>query len=1321
MKLLNKILLAASSVAVTASLAATVLTSCSTSSIDDKLKVILDDNGNYANGFGYKDAVKNALSRADTWGQFKTALADEIVFKWFTDRMATSKDDTSKNTGFRTSYDEWEYQIKKDYEKLEQDCKNKYGNNYKFYLQNQYLSPYGGTEEKYKHAKLVEKVKTEFISKVFAFNYFSFKSNDKADQMYPHIFSEASENIGENDLNNPSNWKRLGFYARSNTSFSTKVPESRGAIDTNWLAKNPDGDYATIQNYVFNRWFATEKPFISAAALFKYSAPKFPEKKMKAIYNIKGGDVAVPDAPNEPFPFFGAYNREKDGAKGTVAYNDFLENLNTNGFETKYEQKDGQGATQLVSNGTITIPKNNTEDSQTLLLCFGSQMIGGASGALYIPYGTAASALYQQMLDPENKEIDYLTKLDQATLISNVEEDMNNITQKDPTAILKNFFYSVKPTASEDTTILDLEKLYGRVGEGEEPYHCPLFNKPTDGYDFFYGNDTTDGVKYAINTAIADLGQQGTTNTQPWIFELNEAGMHAQTIDGYQYVSKNGTTFAQKQEALKDVLKYRLMQKKCKYDHDNIISADIFGETGKLKAYFNDNFANIILEMAMHDDSSPAFKNDPINIFKPIETYKEETKAVTTDGSYFLNKICADAHFNATNIFDYIKLVITYERMKKDLDALETANDKIFAYRTTQVTNSKTSHTKAAIFANGLACPIPYSYEVGDDYAYDYVKVNGITTIDFRNEPVTRASIQLKLKAIRECNLISQDVEHANINDSANPFSPMIQDAKKAESNRFWYANAFVDKVMYAYSSNKTTIANQIKGEAFDKFISDKVTSKADVKVQFENKTFTNAYVPTYYQSKLFTGSVNYSHYGEKGDNKYQDQYIQNISDGWTTYINYQKAINGQYCDTNLNYLTFVATLVYLYENNFENFYKILNSKVAENESAFIGYLVKGSTASRTSKDQMVKPIKVFDDNDETYKNLYKWSADVNNIFDRTGYEGRGEGQETTADNTRIAADSYWHVINKHVGKAASNTNATLTGFLGLQTKSSNGLDSNSGLQAAAFDKLSSSISGSRVLTANAFEANERYAQNYGSWFKFAGSKDESGKEYTFNPVTSSDASKQPISPETFKDNKAVLKLAKKIAEYQTHDDLRNIAKQLGDAFYGSCTFAQIGSGEITYTNVNEMKYAMLDLLPKNSNDDTYKCFLRATDVELHKAGTDSDGTPKDYCFSDANGNAYKLLITQINKSDVIEKTLTPTWDKDGNKWVQSTTSTVTPEEFFYLLCNSAMDSATQSLAINEVVKNKYGDDKLKVNDAALYNCFDSVWIKDWTKKIIGE
>ena len=1368
---LKKLLISASAIAASGSLLGVVLSSCSKSKIDDDLKIKLDDNGNLTKKYGenqltYKDIIKQALSKSSNWDAFKNALANEIVYKWYVDRASKSKSDTSKNVSFRINLDEWNHSIDKDYDNLVDKLKSKHGSNYKFYLQNEYLSPAGGSVDSYKHAKLLEKVKSDFVSKVFANSYFSYRTASKESSVYPNIFTEATVlSISQDEINNPANWDKFGFYANNHTGWSWtemegKIPESKEQLKehTNFLAKNPQGDYATIQDYVFNRWFKTEKPFFSAASLFKYSNPKYvADGKLANIYDATATGVTVPDNPKEEFPFFGGNN---SGVTGTRGYKKWLDDLTNGQFISSYTKDD-----KKYSNGTVTIDSKDTEDSQTLLLTYGSQMIGGSANALYIPYAMAQGQLLNELFsgkesaDALNNHVRASTYKSGTTgwkqgLAYPTEDPLVN----DDFTILSNFFFTAEAQAKEalgytaentTTRYLDLATIYGGLsGSGTQAdpyeYHCPLFKECTT-YPWLYGdmkatgstNYGTDtnpeyytnnsGIRFISNSFQINLGGEkagveGGKHYQPWILELNETGMHAQTIDGYEYIK--GQT--DKTDALKKVLMYRLMQKRMSIGPHQSISADLFGDSGKLKTYFNDNFADIVLEIAM-------LENDDHNVFRNISDYSNEVKAENLFLSFLNKEEKLGAYANLTK---YLTDIISYSVFKKEYDAKVTANEKIFAYRSKQVANAKKYAPDKAIFANGLLAPIAY-YSIDNDndrWTYDYNNVNSVTTywFDQKTDLGTdgyKAYLNKLLKAIPTDAFITE-AANAAIN-ADNGFSPQISAAKKVDSNRAWYKSALVDKFMYGVMGDKQQTSNSIKVNTYLDYINKKQSGLSDQffgqdeKTPFASNAIAEAFASTYAKSKLITGDKNLATYVDRTtatDTGFN--YFDTLNTQLWYNINDKVLSVGDWCDEIENYQLLRATMIYLAANDFENFYKTLDSKIAEDDMAVVGYVTKNVTADAQGN------VTGYTNDDFKAGDLtdYNFNANVDNIFDDTGYAGQGTVIRT--DESLQSIDNYWNLVNKF-GTEQTETQP-LAGFTGLQTSTNNSLNSESGLKDAVFGSDNSNLAihtnGSNKLVAGATE-QETYAFNEGCWFRFAGSVDNNGKPLTFKDVTytSTEGKTTTIKADDFKEIPLALRLAKKIAEYDSMDDLRSLATTLDKSHDGTSGFSTFRTQ--TFASTEEMKVGMLqvllDMKAGTTGAEKYSNFNRLTNVELHaKENADSN-----YCFEDVASNTkYRMMLTQISKADITEKkvvgdkpvhTFSPTWNAQTKAWEQGTCP-ITLEEFFNIFMSTATDSAVQQLAVADAVKAVFGNDKLIVYDAQIYNSFDSVWIKDWVKKPMG-
>ncbi len=1428
---------AAAGLSVGASLLATVLTSCSAAKIDDDLKITLDDHGNLVKatdkfgGLDYKKAIQEALKRSDTWNEFKEALAEEIVLNYFEDRADDGKEPNNpKNKEFKDILDEVNHDVDKDYNDLVQSCKNKYGASYGFYLQNENLSPNGGTEASYKRIQKLKKIKDKFISKVWDTSFFGYCKNfsnregKQTGYIYPRAFDkDATGHINEQALANPATWDDLGFYAHTDISYYPEQdPESKDASKFNFrkMAAHPEGDYATIQQYTFDRWFDTEKPFFSAASLFKYSKP-YGDRTLKDIY-ATDKTATIPDDPNETYPFFGGCGPE-DKSNGTKIYYNWLTDLKAGNYLQEYTDASND---KHSSNGTVNIPcgsksssRPHTEDSQTLLLAYANKMTTEESGAsLYVPYACAAAQLYLDAIGvsgltqySKNSRMNEITAarleygLQKPGTTGRVPLDLTDLRNENFAVILKNFFFSnyelernvetgkLTPRKHESPAVdfgnqikninsfVDLQDIYDHVTKGSDAFHSDVFKTLagfSSDFGFFFGKTDgstswgeDEGVRFLTNAVLVnDLEAGASQETQPWILELNESGMHAQTIDGYNFI-KNPQSFGggelSKKQAAKNVLKYRLMQKKDGHTAKDWISTDIFSKDGELQTYFKNNFANIILEMAL--DTTKDFEGGKpnvnyINIFRPIEKYAEET-FVREDQSFFDQKIKTEFGTN-NHLEDYIKVTTEYDNKKRIVDLCAAANKRIYAYRKDQITNSKNTFKFKKIYSNGLIAPtayecgpfVPASGQPAEPLRmHDYACVNATAYFNWDGNGVsitdkaTNYSLGLKKAEVDAAAFITEMSAFDVDADAA--FSPQIKSAKAVMSNRFWYHSLAADRAMYKYMGISNGLSNVIKGDAYDQYIGLQMGGTAEDS-NFDKYTkatsFAQAITSVYKAGKVMSDPFNYADV----DAKTSTDYFGKIGGTYDLLSTNDLSINGKYSDFANGEKLFKATLTYLMLDSkplieggklFGNFYKILDSKISENEQAIIGYISKDLSDLAESGDGFKDPTTEIKTDTATE---YDWTANVDNIYDRVGYaSGTIPGTDLDKES-KIACDQYWNILNKVFtikkdGADPTTVSKVLAGFTGLQTATSSSLPSC--LIDPAFKSVDSCTDNSRNLCdLTAGGEAKRYEEHTGAWYSFTGSQSANGQPITFEiknhdgtkTITQDDFVDGYIDPQgenRYFDATVCRRLVKKIASYSSIDDLRELARKLADTHAGSCFYSDIAEKKHPYDNIDDMKYEMAAVLPRfrdgvfqEWNTETrgfVPCFERLSNVEIHEAGV--DGGNKPYCFEDDTNNSYRLMLTQISKADITEKTLAPHWN--GTTWVQDWDEEgihhhcpITPEEFFYLLCQTANDASTQSIAITQIVKNAFGSEKMIVYDANVYNAFNSVWIKDWVKKPMG-
>ncbi len=386
-KRFNQILLFASALCIYPSIVLSTLSSCSKVSTTNNDLLSLEPLGKLINNFDYKDAILGALKDKEYYAKFKYALVNEIILKWYEDRA------DGGNVVFTTNLKQWKQEIDDEYNELVQKKKDIYGSQYQFYLQNEVLSSNGGTEKSYKHKKLVEKVRNDFINNVWTKDYFTVSEKPDSQLKFQNIFRDIKSNFDANSLNDPNCWLDIGFYAKSNGSFTPDNANSK------YLASNLDGDYATIQQYVFDRWYATEKPFFVVEANFDYSLPPKTTNNgysgLSTIYNFTELNDNV--GPSEIFPcfanndgktfqhyqdFFKKFNRNllslysnlSEDAGKKIDKNDVNEKANECAIEIPEENK--IYVPKYFSNGTININNFNENDASnnSLKLVLGSKL-----------------------------------------------------------------------------------------------------------------------------------------------------------------------------------------------------------------------------------------------------------------------------------------------------------------------------------------------------------------------------------------------------------------------------------------------------------------------------------------------------------------------------------------------------------------------------------------------------------------------------------------------------------------------------------------------------------------------------------------------------------------------------------------------------------------------------------------------------------------------------------------------------------------------------------------------------------------------------------
>ncbi len=806
-------------------------------------------------------------------------------------------------------------------------------------------------------------------------------------------------------------------------------------------------------------------------------------------------------------------------------------------------------------------------------------------------------------------------------------------------------------------------------------------------------------------------------NHQPWLFSLNNKGLNIASIDGHEYIvnnslkDKTNATIDGKLKSLKNVFKYRLMQQKlgCL---PSAIKFDILGKNGQLSSYFNKNFDNIILELAVQSYLlGPNIKNcdENMNIFKPYKFFNESSYQLN---DAFLTKIVQQQNLGSpSELVAYLINTIKYEIYDDDLKKYLNINDMIYKSCDQKIKDAKFVKANVKQKNNykkklGMVTPISYEYfdkSDGNDLNSRYVYANILRVIctisdsffwgdmysnsdgkyqDLQSYAEINYKKLLDLKDKLDCCEYFKHIKSIKPN-TISGFSPQIEQASKVKSNSFWFNSFVVDYMMHDLLSqqNNNYLINQLNLDMFNKYIAKvlgndykndpnwkALTNDFDKSSQFTSKAMLSAYCV----KKILTDSNSYNKLCTSSNN-----FFTNI---FNVFKNYYQQKKSSTSNSSINYeiAKLYATIAYLIANNYANFYKILQKKFTDDERLFIGYFSKFlHNQKELDRHCFIEDFESFDLFDfrgkstNKQENEQKWQSALKKGIDE-----------------RVEDDKYWSIIEKD--------NKFFSGFNGLISAKTNIFSLYPELKEAIFSKK------------NSF-ANKDHQFNGGIWYEYAGEYDNDGKKIDIDFDFGS------YGKINLKDHEYLARIFKKISTFSLTSDLKKFVNNLNQSYNGLGNLAFESKWELL-----EAKYKICSQL----KDGNYKmCFDQLVDVSAHKPISSLiDITNRSYYFGHKNdkSNYACLLVTQINKNDLSSHNLTPIYNIEEGKWVKGK-GRISPEEFFYLVVDLAMDESVQKQAHRDMRKKVFGREKIKVFDGKLYNILGSKWIKNWHKKVVGK
>ena len=814
-------------------------------------------------------------------------------------------------------------------------------------------------------------------------------------------------------------------------------------------------------------------------------------------------------------------------------------------------------------------------------------------------------------------------------------------------------------------------------------------------------------------------------NHQPWLFSLNNKGLNIASIDGHEYIvnnslkDKSNVSIDSKLKSLKNVFKYRLMQQKLDC-LPSTIKFDVLGKNGQLSNYFTKNFDNIILELAAQTylpELNIENYDENMNIFKSYKFLKE--------GNYqsndaFLTKVVQQQNLGLPHeLVAYLIDTIKYEIYDDDLKKYLNINDKIYKSRDQEIEYVKFIKANVRQKNNykkklGMATPISYQYfdrsggnNLNSRYVYanilrvictisdsffagDMYSNNGGKYQDLSSYAEINYKKLFDLKKKLDSSKYFENIKLVKPNLAISGFSPQIEQARKVKSNSFWFNSFVVDYAVHDLISQQSNnyLINQLNLDMFDKYIV-KVLGrdyKNDEKWKALTNEFSNssqrptspAMLSAYCVKKILHENNNYNKLCSASND-----FFDNIFNVFKNYYQ-QESLLPSSSSINYEIAQLRATIAYLIANDYANFYKILQKKFTDDERLFIGYFSKFfHNQKELDRHCLIEDLESFDHVDFRGKNINK--QDNEQAWQSSLKKGIDE---------RIEDDKYWSVIKKD--------NKFFSGFNGLINANANIFSFYPELKEAIF------------LKKNSF-ANKDHPFNKGIWYEYAGEYGNDGKKidtiFNFGPYGKID----------LKGYEYLARIFRKISTFSLTSDLKKFVDNLNQSYNGLDNLSFENKWELL-----EAKYKICSQLKNDKNDkkDKYKiCFEQLIDVSVHKPISSLiDINNKSYYFANKNdkSNYACFLATQINKNDLYAHNLTPIYNMEEGKWVKGKGG-ISPEEFFYLVVDLAMDETVQKQAHRDMRKKVFGREKIKVFDGKLYNILGSKWIKNWHKKIVDK
>ena len=1101
-------------------------------------------------------------------------------------------------------------------------------------------------------------LRTELTKKIRSeFSSLVFSSDDLSlslDSDY-NVRSEILKTPSADTVKNTDNWKKFNYFAQADKMWE----------DHPFLANT----FATLQKSTFEKYMNEVRPVSTAMCLWKYSNPKSglfsvfdqnrvtPEtKKDNNLGDDEGGDEPTTSMTLPTFAEATSLGQESGSWTANDKYWHFAQEWQlTDSFIDS-------------TSGAININKQYTDDSATIMI--------SESNKLFDSLDVSWSGIVADLWSDTTNSTSYLNSYPSSELVI---PTTSGYLQTD---ILDNFYIRNADTSQRATSIknskytIDLSKIYEYTGAANDletdNFSSLIFNQQTAPYA--YKANDKQGVRY-ITPAIR-LQKASATNL-PYVIVRDQFGVHVIGLDCAKYISENGgSTIQEKWTAESEVLKFRSISQ------DIGLDADLGGSmklNDKLSSFFSSNMDDIILSYV---------KND-------VQTYKDKT---TEEKETIFNKKVFDESIyeslmalvdSLTNYYVYYDLISKYDNANKKIYEYsnEYSNNSIFI----RITGNKVIDTTG--YKNGLVCPLPFMPTSGNTSSQNILQ----QTINY-NEAKMMYGFDTKYLNGQNPENITKDILNSLKQDTktkfdaywtAGNFQPNTSKASTAKYSEIITVARDKDTIesdlntadainacLHTYGNKTDLFSNIIKTQAYESYW----------KSAYPNleTDFANQITSLFKTAQVFSSSENITYFKNDAALSNVSELTQLINNAYDNQNNRDVTFT-DYSQAKLTYQTLLASIYFLTKDNYQNLINELIKDIDANTSAVIAWDAKDY--SELNADFAKEAAETQSGSNTTYENIFGYNSNYLGAYDYI-YKNINLS-EGTVPYTKgfIKNDSYWNFAQMPYLSGRTTKSINAMGFVGLQTsKSSSNLPTE--VSNILFNKNDKKFYNCVV--------NNSSDNGYGSLYAYK------SKENLKNMITSSWSIEEIKSASeyisiaiptnnTFEKINSQIQDGKKSdgTKLVTADDYRNLlleafepsANVFKDSYFYGYNFAQSSTGS------------------------------QALGAAQLKSSLSSEG-----CAIHTTNGADRVYAIQINHYDLLE-------DASYSSVSQHLIDLLGGETIGKSVLNSlvvqyAMKSTIQTRALDDVIKQVFGDNKVIVYDRRLNDALGQDWVQNWKKTI---